>query len=143
VFYRVLQDALRNVEQHAQARHVTVNLMRRSTIAQLVVKDDGIGFDTNDQRAKELQEGRLGLLSMRERAIGVGGSLSVKSTPSAGTEVRLCVPLSSKCPPAARGAEDPPPPPTFGRDDSGREGIGYPWGLSDAGPLVLRKVWAS
>jgi signal transduction histidine kinase len=70
--------------------------MRRGPVAQLVVKDDGIGFDTGDWQAKALQGGQLGLLSMRERAIGVGGSLRVKSTTSAGTELRLCVPLSSK-----------------------------------------------
>jgi signal transduction histidine kinase len=62
----------------------------------LAIKDDGVGFDTSVQQAKGMQEGRFGLLSMRERATAVGGSLKVKSTTSAGTEVRLTVPLSPK-----------------------------------------------
>lgn len=90
--YRVLEEALRNVEQHARARHVSVTLRRRGLFVQLAIKDDGIGFDTSDQQAKALQEGRLGLLSMRERATAVGGSLDVKSKTSAGTEVRVNVP---------------------------------------------------
>jgi signal transduction histidine kinase len=94
--YRVLQEALRNVEKHAQARHVTVTLRRRGPVVQLAIKDDGVGFDTSVQQAKGMQEGRFGLLSMRERATAVGGSLKVKSTTSAGTEVRLTVPLSPK-----------------------------------------------
>ena len=91
--YRVLQEALRNVEQHARARHVTVTLKRRGAVVQLTIQDDGIGFDASDRLAKGMQEGRFGLLSMRERANAVGGVLKVNSTSSAGTQVRLNVPL--------------------------------------------------
>jgi two-component system NarL family sensor kinase len=92
--YRILQEALRNVELHARARHVSVTLKRRGQGVQLAIKDDGIGFDTDDQQAKGMQEAQFGLLSMRERASAVGGSLKVKSATSAGTEVLLNVPLS-------------------------------------------------
>lgn len=92
--YRVLQEALRNVERHARARHVSVTLRRRGPVVQLTIKDDGVGFDTNGQQTDGVRAGRFGLLSMRERATAVGGSLKVKSVPSAGTEVRLEVPLS-------------------------------------------------
>ena len=91
--YRVLQEALRNVERHAQARHVSVTLNRRGSVVQLTIADDGIGFDTSDQRAIGVQEGRFGLLSMHERAAAAGGSLTVTATTSAGTEVRLSVPV--------------------------------------------------
>jgi signal transduction histidine kinase len=102
--YRVLQAALRNVEKHAQARHVTVTLSRRGPVVRLAIKDDGIGFDASDQRAKAVHAGRFGLLSMRERATAVGGSLDVKSRASAGTEVRLNVPLVDDAPRQAREA---------------------------------------
>src|SRR5688572_21862680 len=87
VIYRVLQEALRNVEQHACARHVSVSLSCRASIVQLAIKDDGIGFDPSDP-----QTARFGLLVMRERASAVGGSLAVKSRVKTGTEVRLRVP---------------------------------------------------
>lgn len=94
--YRILQEALRNVEQHAQARHVTVTLRRRGPVVQLYVKDDGIGFDANDRRAEGVRARAFGLLGMRERAAAVGGALEVKSGTSTGTEVRLSVPLSPR-----------------------------------------------
>src|SRR5439155_8185185 len=43
--YRILQEALKNVEQHARARHVTVRLRQQGAFIQLAVNDDGIGFD--------------------------------------------------------------------------------------------------
>jgi signal transduction histidine kinase len=92
--YRVLQESLRNVELHAQARHVSVSLRRRGAAVELAIKDDGVGFDTSGRAGTGIEQGRFGLLSMRERASAVGGSLTVKSKRSAGTEVRLSVPLS-------------------------------------------------
>jgi len=94
--YRVLQEALLNVEQHARARHVRVGLKRRGELVQLAIRDDGIGFDANGQQAHELQTGGFGLLSMRERANALGGSLKLKSASSVGTEILLSVPLPPK-----------------------------------------------
>ncbi|MBK7645601.1 MAG: hypothetical protein IPJ19_21660 [Planctomycetes bacterium] len=99
--YRVLLEALRNVEQHARARHACVTLHCRGDAVQLVVKDDGIGFDASDLPSQALRVGSIGLLGMRERAMAVGGSLQLKSTASSGTEVLLSVPLTRK--PAATG----------------------------------------
>jgi signal transduction histidine kinase len=94
--YRVLQEALRNVEQHSGASHVSVALRKRGSVVQLEVRDDGVGFDTSDQLAKGIQAGQFGLLSMRERAMALGGTLTVKSTAPAGTQVHFKVPLSPK-----------------------------------------------
>ena len=93
--YRVLQEALRNVERHARAGHVSVTLKRRGPTLQLWIKDDGIGFNASAALTSRIQAGRFGLLSMRERAIAVGGTLLVHSSSSAGTEVRLSVPRAS------------------------------------------------
>jgi two-component system, NarL family, sensor kinase len=91
--YRILQEALRNVEKHACAHHVTVCLRRRSAFVQLVIHDDGIGFDPDHYPARRNGKSALGLLSMRERASYVGGALKVKSTRRAGTEVEVRIPL--------------------------------------------------
>jgi PAS domain S-box-containing protein len=77
--YRILQEALKNVEQHARARHVTVNLIKQGDLVQLTIKDDGIGFIQARHPAGRKVTGDLGLLGMRERATYVGGDIKVKS----------------------------------------------------------------
>ena len=90
--YRILQEALRNVEKHSNARHVTVRLRQRGAFVQLVINDDGIGFDQDRQPARRSEKGGLGLLSMRERASYVGGTLMIKSVSRAGTEIDVLIP---------------------------------------------------
>jgi PAS domain S-box-containing protein len=97
--YRILQEALRNVEKHARARHVTVSLRQRAFI-QLAINDDGIGFDPEHHAARRKGKGGLGLLSMRERATYVGGAFKIKSVRGAGTEIEVLIPL----PPRATAA---------------------------------------
>jgi signal transduction histidine kinase len=66
----------------------------------LTIKDDGIGFDTIHHEARRKKKGVLGLLGMHERAAYVGGLLTVKSAPRAGTEIEVRIPL----PPEAKAA---------------------------------------
>ena len=95
--YRILQETLKNVEKHAQARHVTVHLTKPGNIVQLTVNDDGIGFDPAQHPALRKGGGDLGLLGMRERATYVGGTLTVKSVHHAGTEIEIRIPLPPEC----------------------------------------------
>jgi PAS domain S-box-containing protein len=97
--YRILQNALENVERHAHARHVTVRLRQRAFV-QLTIHDDGIGFDPEHHAARRKGKGGLGLLSMRERATYVGGVFKIKSVRGAGTEIEVLIPL----PPSAMAA---------------------------------------
>ncbi len=92
--YRILQEALRNVEKHAQARHVTGHLTKEGDNVRLAIQDDGIGFDLV-RPTKRKAGGGLGLIGMRERAISVGGSFKVKSTRREGTEIEILVPLKT------------------------------------------------
>lgn len=91
--YRILQEALKNIEQHARARQVTVGLRQTGAFVQLVINDDGIGFDAVHHAARRKGKGVLGLLSMRERAAFVGGTLTVRSGARAGTEIDVHIPL--------------------------------------------------
>jgi PAS domain S-box-containing protein len=92
--YRLLQDALRNVEQHARASRVTVCLKQQGDFVRLVIIDNGIGFDPLLRAAGQKQmRGGLGLLGMRERVAHVGGSLKVKSARGTGTEIDVRIPL--------------------------------------------------
>jgi len=92
-FYRILQEALKNVERHARARHVTVDLAEQGTMLRLVVQDDGLGFDPDHPPAGQTGERGFGLLSLRERAVSVGGSVSVKSAPGKGTAIEVQIPF--------------------------------------------------
>jgi signal transduction histidine kinase len=91
--YRILQETLKNVEKHSRARHVKVCLRQKGAFLQLLIEDDGIGFNPAPHPANHNSRGRLGLLSMRERATYVGGAFEVKSVLRAGTEIGVCVPL--------------------------------------------------
>ena len=84
VLYRVTQESLSNVAQHSAARHVDVEL---SFVGRTVlrVRDDGKGFTTPPTNGRA----RLGLSGMRERALLVGGSLTVFSEPGDGTTIEL------------------------------------------------------
>ena len=90
VVYRVAQEALTNVIRHADATRAEVELAADGDGICLVVRDNGRGF-----RMDELPPGRNGLAGMRERAMLVGGTLSVRSEEGEGTEVRLQVPLNA------------------------------------------------
>ncbi|WP_241266333.1 GAF domain-containing sensor histidine kinase, partial [Streptomyces boncukensis] len=86
---RVAQEALHNALRHADASRVEVALVRHGTGTLLTVTDDGAGFDPGAVRSA----GRhLGLVSMRDRANGVGGTLTVTSEPGKGTAVEMEVP---------------------------------------------------
>jgi PAS domain S-box-containing protein len=91
--YRILQEALKNVEKHARARHVTVALRQPGAFVQLMISDDGIGFDAKHHAARRQGQGVLGLAGMRERAAYVGGTLTIRSGPRAGTEIDVRIPL--------------------------------------------------
>jgi two-component system sensor histidine kinase UhpB len=87
VVYRVAQEALSNAARHSGAEHVGVLLRRREDGAvELEVADDGRGF------AFDESEGGLGIAGMRERALLIGGELTIESRPGRGTTVRLTVP---------------------------------------------------
>jgi two-component system, NarL family, sensor histidine kinase UhpB len=83
VVYRVIQEGLANVAQHAGARNVRVDVERRGEGTVVRVADDGGGFTNGEQKAG------LGLTGMRERAVLAGGRLDVSSSPGDGTTIEL------------------------------------------------------
>ena len=85
--YRVAQESLTNVARHANARTVELSLTHQNGGVILAVRDDGQGISHVDMSGQS-----SGLGGMRERALLVGGRLSVQRRPEGGTEVRLEVP---------------------------------------------------
>ncbi|HXF86609.1 MAG TPA: sensor histidine kinase [Anaerolineales bacterium] len=83
--YRIAQEAISNVVEHSQARHLRVELEQKDGRFALLVADDGCGFDP----AHPPEDGHFGLRGMRERAEMIGAALTVQSAPGQGTQVSL------------------------------------------------------
>jgi two-component system NarL family sensor kinase len=89
--YRMLQELLLNVEQHAGARQVRVACACQEGRLRMSVGDDGRGFAAE---RTEVESGKTGLNGIRERARLLGGRLTVRSTPGQGTEALVDLPLA-------------------------------------------------
>jgi len=94
--YRIVQEALTNVARHSRAHSVSVLLERRGASMKLIVEDDGQGFDVARVMGSGPHEGNLGLYGMRERASLLDGTLTIESTPGAGTTVFVEIPLKRR-----------------------------------------------
>jgi PAS domain S-box-containing protein len=88
--YRIAQQSLENIAQHAAARHVSVTLQFRKGTASLTIADDGVGFDISVVQG----QGGLGLIGMAERARSVHAKFSISTRPGQGTRIAVEVPLS-------------------------------------------------
>ncbi len=90
--YRIVQECLNNVVRHAQAERLRIVLGTRRTPdgdrLRLVIRDDGVGMDVDAPHTG------FGLLCMRERVLGLGGSLQITSRRGAGTRVRVLLPCA-------------------------------------------------
>jgi two-component system, NarL family, sensor histidine kinase UhpB len=92
VIYRIAQESLTNALRHSGARSATVSLKADAETLTLRVVDDGKGM------AAHLPSGTAGIAGMRERAMLIGGRLSIESRPDHGTEVRLSIPVGQEGP---------------------------------------------
>ncbi|MEW6402632.1 MAG: sensor histidine kinase [Chloroflexota bacterium] len=88
----ILSEALTNITRHAQATQVQVKFVAQQNQLELEVRDNGKGFDVN----QETSAGHYGLLGMRERARLTGGALAIASSPRGGTNVRFVAPSSQR-----------------------------------------------
>ena len=89
--FRLVQEALNNVDKHAQAQSAAIRLDFRAGGVQVSVSDDGQGF-TPEQAQRRASAGHLGLLGLRERAALAGGELEVSSAPGEGSTLTFWLP---------------------------------------------------
>jgi len=85
--YRIVQEALRNVVRHANAKNVRIRLKQSADELTLAIQDDGQGFVPDREKG-------LGLLGMEERVRHLHGSFRIDSTPGVGTSIRVELPFS-------------------------------------------------
>jgi signal transduction histidine kinase len=85
--YRIVQEALHNIVQHAEARNVKVTVRQEPDRLLLTVEDDGKGFQPKQERG-------MGLLGIEERVSYLGGRFVVDSGPGRGTALNISLPLA-------------------------------------------------
>ncbi len=81
--FRIVQEGLANVRQHAGAQRAEVNIGRRGSERFVVVRDEGVGFNGNTDPAGQ------GIKNLRQRAATIGGAFSLRSTPGQGTALEV------------------------------------------------------
>jgi len=85
--YRFIQEALANVSRHSRAKRVDISLVYNPESLQVIIADDGHGFDMN-QKAKG-----MGFRSMRERISSIRGTVQIQSAPGQGTRLIAQLPI--------------------------------------------------
>jgi signal transduction histidine kinase len=85
--YRVVQEALTNCARHSQAKRVAISVRHEHEKLELIVADDGVGFDPERARG-------MGLLGIEERVRELHGTFDVQSRPQGGTELRVTLPVT-------------------------------------------------
>lgn len=86
--YRSVQEALHNIVKHSRAKHFSVRLTNRTGRVMLQIEDNGVGFSPRTATQKG-----FGLTGMRERAVALGGSMTLRSQEEKGTLIRISFPL--------------------------------------------------
>lgn len=89
--FRIAQEALTNVARHAQAKYVRVELVEAAEYVRLTIQDDGVGFAIERTR----NDGTLGLIGMRERAVVANGIFEITSHPGTGTRIVVEFPIAT------------------------------------------------
>lgn len=90
LFFRISQEAIRNVVAHADAQHLKIVVDSDNGLAQLRIEDDGKGFDTADRTGTR---GHFGLRMLKDLTEEAGGTLAVDSAPGEGTRIAVEVPV--------------------------------------------------
>ncbi len=87
--YRLVQEALNNIDKHAQATAITIRMIASHPNIILRIEDDGAGFDPEQGIRKALENKRFGLLGMEERVRMMEGSFKIRSAPGQGTKIMI------------------------------------------------------
>jgi PAS domain S-box-containing protein len=101
--YRIMQEALTNIARHAAAKTVRISLTRQPLGVHMIVEDDGCGFDVETMLRTSTISGHLGLFGMCERAMFLGGSVTIDSKRGKGTTISVQIPLEDCVPTRMKG----------------------------------------
>ena len=89
--YRICQEQLSNIRKYSKATIVIVELELKSNMFQMIIYDNGVGFDITDEKSG------IGLMNMKKRAESFSGTFSIDSSPNNGCTIQIDIPLMTKC----------------------------------------------
>jgi PAS domain S-box-containing protein len=92
LLFRSIRELMINVLKHARAAHLSIEMNRKKDMLEIIVRDDGVGFDYNSKLLR-LKSKSYGIFSIQERISDLGGSMKISSTPGFGTTIKLVIPL--------------------------------------------------
>jgi two-component system sensor histidine kinase UhpB len=104
--YRIIQEALNNIEKHSRADKVVLSITKQGSRLTVNIRDNGQGFVLPPAPAKDAQNPGMGLVDMRERSAFIGGTWTLISKPGKGTEIKVQVPLTSSSAQTAKRREE-------------------------------------
>ncbi len=99
VLFRIAQESLNNVRRHAEATTASVLISFKRGSVQMIIEDDGQGFDAPDKFVDLVTSGKFGLIGMHERARILEGTLHIESSPGQGTRIVVDAPVHERCHP--------------------------------------------
>ena len=88
----IINEALNNISKYAKAKNVWIDLTRKGKLIHLMIRDDGVGFDTGQIQNDKIKATGYGMKNMEKRVARVNGKLIVTSTPGEGTSITVTVP---------------------------------------------------
>jgi signal transduction histidine kinase len=90
--FRIMQESLTNIARHSKATKVDIRLFKDNNITNLTISDNGIGITEEQRNSKHA----FGLISMKERAVSLGGTFEISSKNGDGTAIKIFIPLLNK-----------------------------------------------
>lgn len=91
--YRITQEAINNAIKYAQSSHIVVTLSHSKNILSITIDDNGIGFDTSNNKNNSKESGGMGMMFMKERISYISGRFFVDSSAESGTRITLNIPI--------------------------------------------------
>jgi len=104
LMFQCIRELLVNVVKHANAQSIKVSSKRIDKQVQVIVEDDGVGFDVPEGSSMDYESGGFGLFSIKERLGHIGGTFEMDSVPGKGTRITITAPIRSKSHSGAKGS---------------------------------------
>ena len=96
ILYRIIQELVNNIIKHAHAKKINIKLTDEKEGIQIILSDNGRGFDVKSLNKTREQNTGFGLFAVRERVMNLGGKLSIESEIGTGTKIKINLPLNIK-----------------------------------------------
>lgn len=93
LIFRIIQESFNNILKHAHAKKIELKMNYEHDHVEIIVRDDGFGFDATARKEDTKEKPTSGLLNMRKRAELLNGSFCISSFPGAGTSIKILIPF--------------------------------------------------